>query len=173
MALLSLYARKKKIEHFLKRIPKQSRILEIGCGTGWLSQYLKDNGWINYVGIDTNPPANIVGDIRDWRSLGLKKCSFDVIIAFEVVEHVDCFKECFDLLTYGGMLMITSPVPHMDWILRVLEIVGLNQKRTSVHNHLVYLKDVPYFEHKEIKTVGLLSQWAILTKQHSQIENLQ
>ncbi|MHC4438095.1 MAG: class I SAM-dependent methyltransferase [Planctomycetota bacterium] len=164
MALLSLYARKKKIEHFLKRIPKHSRILEIGCGTGWLGQYLKDNGWNNYTGIDINPPANIVGDIRDWRKLGLKECSFDVIIAFEVVEHVDCFKECFELLTEKGMLMLTSPVPHMDWMLKILEIVGLNQRRTSVHDHLVYLKDVPYFEDKEIKTIGFLSQWAILTK---------
>ena len=166
MALLSLYARKKKIEHFLKRIPKQSRILEIGCGTGWLGQYLKNKGWNNYTGIDINPPANIVGDIRDWRQLGLKKCSFDVIIAFEVVEHIDCFKECFELLKDGGMLMVTSPVPHMDWILKILEMVGLSQRRTSIHNHLVYLKDVPYFKDKEIKTIGFLSQWAILTKKH-------
>ena len=132
--------------------------------TGWLGQYLKDNGWNNYTGIDINPPANIVGDIRDWRKLGLKECSFDVIIAFEVVEHVDCFKECFELLTEKGMLMLTSPVPHMDWMLKILEIVGLNQRRTSVHDHLVYLKDIPYFEDKEIKTIGFLSQWAILTK---------
>jgi 2-polyprenyl-3-methyl-5-hydroxy-6-metoxy-1,4-benzoquinol methylase len=105
--------------------------------------------------------------------LGLKERSFDVIIAFEVVEHVDCFKECFELLTDGGMLMVTSPIPHMDWILRILEIIGLNQKRTSVHNELVYLKDVSYFKHKEIKTVGFLSQWAILTKEYSEIDNLE
>jgi len=164
MPFLSRYAGKKKIEYFVERTPKRSKILEIGCGTGWLGQYFKENGWNGYIGIDTFPPADIIGDIRDWRQLGLEEQSFDVIIAFEVVEHVDCFKECFELLKDGGMLMVTSPVPHMDWMLRILELVGLNQKRTSKHDHLVYLKDIPYFAHKEIRIIGFMSQWAILTK---------
>ena len=29
------FARKKKIVHFLKQIPKNKSILEIGCGSGW------------------------------------------------------------------------------------------------------------------------------------------
>lgn len=102
MPLLSQYARKKKIEYFLKRIPKQARVLEIGSGSGWVGNYLKQNGWSNYVGIDVVPPADIVGDIRDWKSLRLGEQSFDVIIAFEVIEHIDCFKECYELLKPRG-----------------------------------------------------------------------
>jgi cyclopropane fatty-acyl-phospholipid synthase-like methyltransferase len=164
MPLLSQYAQKIKIDYFLKTISKQDRILEIGCGTGWVSNYLKQNGRMNYVGIDLVPPADIVGDIHDWRTLGLTEESFDAIIAFEVVEHVDCLKECYNLLKYGGKLMLTSPVPHLDWILNFLELIGLNQKRTSPHNNLIYFKHVPYFENKDIKIVGFLSQWGIFTK---------
>jgi len=167
MRLLSQYARKRKIEYFLKRIPKQAKILEIGCGTGWVSNYLKKNGRNYYLGMDVVPPADIVGDIRNWKELGLKEQSFDVIVAFEVVEHVDCFKECFELLKPGGMLMLTSPVPHMDWLMKLLEVIGLNQKRTSPHNRLVYFRDVQYFQYKNVKIVGFLSQWGIFTKGNS------
>lgn len=164
MPLLSQYAQIKKIEYFLKKIPKQARILEIGGGTGWVYDYLKQNGYNHYVGIDLVPPADIVGDIRDWRSLGLKEESFDAIVAFEVVEHVNCFQECFELLKPGGVLMLTSPVPHIDWAMKVLEGVGLNQERTSPHDHLVYFEDVPFFKAKDIKIIGFLSQWGIFTK---------
>ena len=165
MPLLSRYARKRKIEYFLNRIPRQARILEIGGGAGWVGDYLRANGWKHYRGIDIVPPADIVGDIKNWKQLGLKEKSFDVIIAFEVVEHVDCFEECFDLLKPGGMLMLTSPLPHMDWVMKLLELIGLNQKRTSPHNNLLYFKDVKYFQNKNIKIVGFLSQWAIFTKE--------
>jgi 2-polyprenyl-3-methyl-5-hydroxy-6-metoxy-1,4-benzoquinol methylase len=99
MRLLSEYARKKKIRYFLSRIPKHAAILEIGCGSGWVGDYLKQHGWNKYVGIDTYPPADIVGDIRNWGMLGLKPQSFDAIIGFEVVEHVDCLRECYTAAT--------------------------------------------------------------------------
>ena len=166
MPLLSNYAKGRKIEYFFKKIPKQANILEIGAGSGWAGNYLKKNGQNNYIGIDILPPADLVGDIRDWKKLGLKEQSFDVIIAFEVVEHIDCFKECYELLKAGGKLMLTSPLPHRDWVLNLLELVGLNQKRTSSHSQLVYFKDVPYFKYKDIKIVGFLSQWGIFTKEH-------
>jgi 2-polyprenyl-3-methyl-5-hydroxy-6-metoxy-1,4-benzoquinol methylase len=162
--LLSQYAYKKKIDYFVKDIPKQSKILEVGCGGGQLGQFLKENGWENYTGLDITPPADIVGDILDWRKLEIKEHAFDVIIAFEVVEHIHCFQEFFDILKSGGLLMLTSPVPHMDWLCRLLEIIGLNQKRTSPHNHLIYFKDIPLFEPLEIKVMGLMAQWGKFRK---------
>lgn len=164
MAILSDYARKKKIDYFLKYVSKSHHILEIGCADGWVGDYLKKNGFKNYLGLDLYPPADIIGDIKKWRDLGIKNSSFDVIIAFEVVEHVDCFNECHDILKKGGKLMITTPIPHMDWMMKILESVHLNQKRTSSHTNLVYLNDIPNFSLKEIKKVGMLSQWAIFTK---------
>ena len=66
---------------------------------------MRKGGWTGYHGLDIVPPADYVGDIRNWREIGLEPESFDVIIAFEVVEHVDCFKECYDLLKHGGKML--------------------------------------------------------------------
>jgi 2-polyprenyl-3-methyl-5-hydroxy-6-metoxy-1,4-benzoquinol methylase len=164
MPILSAFAKKKKKEFFLEKIHKNKCILEIGSGSGWVGDYLKENGWTNYTGIDIVSPADIVGDIRNWKVIGLKEESFDIIIAFEVVEHVDCFKECWALLKHNGMLMVTTPVPHMDWLLVIMEFLGLNQKRNSRHNNLIYLKNVSCFKNKKIKIMAFLSQWGILIK---------
>lgn len=165
MPWLREYARRKRARHFLERIPKGHAILEVGCATGWVGDYLRRHGWNSYTGIDLQPPADIVGDILQWRRLGLQPASFDTIIAFEVVEHVDCFQACYDLLRPGGRLLITTPVPAMDWLLYLCERLGLNQKRTSPHDHLVNLARVPVFEHKDIRTIHFVCQWATFTKE--------
>ncbi len=162
--ILSKYARKKKIDYFLKDIPPQSKILEVGCADGWVSNYFREEANKHYIGMDVFAPADIIGNILDWKNLGIERESFDVIVAFEVIEHVDCFREFFDLLKPGGLLMLTSPVPHMDWLCKLLEVIGLNQKRTSEHSHLIYFKDIPFFETLEIKTVGLMAQWGKFRK---------
>lgn len=162
--LLSIYAQQRKIEYFLKKIPRTAKILEIGSGSGWVGDYLRKNGYLDYTGIDIVAPADIVGDIHDYKDIGLKAESFDVIIAFEVVEHVNCFNECYELLALGGRLMLTSPVPHMDWFLKILEFIGLNQKRTSRHDNLIYFSDINIFSSSHIKIVGFLSQWGIFIK---------
>ena len=164
MPFLSSHARRRKITYFLKPIPKAAHILEIGSGDGWVGDFLRTNGWRHYVSLDLVPPADVVGDIREWHALGLAPASFDAIIAFEIVEHVDCFQSCYELLKDQGKLLVTTPVPHMDWFLRTLEYVGLNQRRTSPHNHLVDLHSVDWFEEKDIRIVAGLSQWGILTK---------
>jgi len=164
MPALSQYAQSKKIKYFLDPLPKDARILEVGCGSRWVGDYLKTNGWSNYVGADLVPPADIVGDIRDWRTLGLTPASFDAIVAFEVIEHVDFTAEALALLKPGGLLLLTSPVPHMDWVMKVLEAVGLNQRRTSPHDHLVYFEKLPWFEPVSLQRKAGLSQWGILRR---------
>lgn len=162
MALMEKIVRHQKTRWLLSRIHPGSRILEIGCGSGWVKAALKGVG--TYVGLDMNPPADIVGDVRNWRSMGLAAGSFDAIVCFEVVEHVDCFRECYDLLRPGGIMFCTTPAPRWDWMLQILEAVGVNQKRTSSHDHLIDLNRAPYFSHGEIRRFLVMSQWAVFTK---------
>jgi SAM-dependent methyltransferase len=164
MPLITDYARRKKIEFFFDGLPKDISILEVGSGDGWVGEYLRRQGWKNYVGIDLKPPADIVGDLREWRQLGLHAESYDVIVAFEVIEHEVLFQEMFDLLKPGGLLFVTTPVPHMDWVCKTLERLGLNQKRTSPHDHLIYFKDVPLFEPVDTRIVKLIGQWGKFRK---------
>jgi len=164
MPYLSQRARKLKIDFFLCDIPKDARILEVGCGGGWLGEYARNAGWTGYVGIDLGPPADILGDIRNWRECGITESSFDVIIAFEVVEHVPWYQECYDILRAGGILMLTTNVPHMGWVGKILERVGLVQRRTSLHDHLIFFEDVSLFEPVQIRQVAGLAQWVKFRK---------
>jgi 2-polyprenyl-3-methyl-5-hydroxy-6-metoxy-1,4-benzoquinol methylase len=52
--------------------------------------------------LDVAGEPDICADIRKWRSSGLRPESFQIVVAFEVVEHVDCFKEAWELLKPMG-----------------------------------------------------------------------
>jgi 2-polyprenyl-3-methyl-5-hydroxy-6-metoxy-1,4-benzoquinol methylase len=164
MPILNAYACRKRIEFSCPYISKDAHILEIGCGGGWFADYMKSHGWDNYIGLDLAPPADIVGDIKYWTELGIREKSYDVIVGFEVIEHVNCFQELHSILKDDGVLILTSPDPHFDWICKVLEFLGLNQKRTSPHDHLVNFKDVPYFKPIRLKRIGWLIQWGVFKK---------
>lgn len=164
MPLLSDHARRKKADYFFAGVPPASSILEVGCGAGWLGQTLRARGFTAYQGIDLCPPADIVGDIRDWRRLGLAPESFDIIAAFEVIEHVPCVDVFHALLKPGGLLMLTSPAPRWDWACRLLEHAGLSQARTSPHDHLIDFQALPLFVPVRLRRVALLAQWGIFQK---------
>ncbi len=167
MGLVTNYARRRRSEELLAPIPPDARILEIGCGERWVGEHLRATGRPHYTGLDLAPPADIVGSIRDWRALGLPAAAFDTILAFEVLEHVPCYQECHDLLKPGGQLVLTTPVPHWDWACRLLELAGVNQRRTSPHDHLVYVEDIPGFEIVSNRRFLVLGQWAVLRKPRS------
>ena len=164
MTLFSKIAQTKKIKFFINPIPKNAHILEIGCGNNWLGNYLFNKGWKNYVGIDVIGNPSIKGDINQWEILGLKAESYDVIIAFEVVEHDNIWNACFSLLKPGGKLLITTPNPSGDWVLKILEFLKLNQKRTSPHIYLQKIKKIDKFQTVYYKNILNLSQWAIFIK---------
>lgn len=159
---LSGVARRGKVKHFLPMLPKSARILDIGCADNWFSRAAAAEGWHGVVGVDLCPGADIVGDIFKWRDLGLEPHSFDAIVAFEVVEHGDFSQPFHDLLKPDGLLMLTTPVPRLDPLLRVMESLRLLQQRTSPHTHLVDLRQFPRFAVVERRIKAAMSQWAVL-----------
>src|SRR5262249_20050238 len=114
MRPIQAWARKKRIKFFLPYIQSGQNVLEIGAGEGWFRDTVNQAMPVRYTTMDVESPADIQGDIRHWKQLQLSEASYDVIVAFEVVEHVDCFRECWELLKPGGRLLITTPMPHMD-----------------------------------------------------------
>lgn len=162
--ILSNISRGLKKRYFLDRIGAGEKVLEIGCGDGWVARYLAGRGVSNFVDIDSTPAASIMGDIRDWRALGLEPESFDAIVAFEVLEHVDCMNDCFALLKPGGKLLVTSPYPPADWILKKLEEWHLNQPRTSPHDHLAYFKETSQFAIDHLWRPLMMSQWVVFRR---------
>lgn len=162
--ILSRIARMKKLRYFFRDVPKSANILEVGCGDKWLGHELTRSGWTRYTGLDLVPPADLIGDIRAWRTLRIPPESYDIIVAFELVEHVDCFEDMYRLLKPGGLLFLTSPRPDMDWLCKILEVFGLTQKRSSPHRFLVDFRKIRQFELLRLRSVGLVSQWGIFRK---------
>lgn len=162
MALLEPWMRRLRARNLLDRIPAGAQVLEVGCGSGWAGSHLREKGVKSYTGLDLKGPADIVGDILEWPRLGLTAGSFDYIIAFEILEHVDCFDACRQLLKPGGQLILTSPAPEWDWLLKILENLGINQRRTSPHSNLFDARRVPGFRVAEYRRFAGLAQWAVL-----------
>jgi 2-polyprenyl-3-methyl-5-hydroxy-6-metoxy-1,4-benzoquinol methylase len=159
---LSGVAQRGKVKYFLRRLPKDARILDFGCADGWFKRAAAAAGFHHVTGLDLTPPADIVGDIFEWRALGLQPHSFDVIVAFEVVEHGDFSAPMQELLKPDGRLIVTTPVPRFDPLCRLLEALHLLQQRTSPHTHLIDLRRFPRFEVVERRIKAGISQWAIL-----------
>jgi len=92
-------------------------ILEIGCSTGYGSQFLPNN--INYMGLDYDP---IIIDVAREQEWGLNTsftnadintyplAQYDTIIAFELIEHLDNGLEIAQKLKqHCKRLLLTTP----------------------------------------------------------------
>jgi 2-polyprenyl-3-methyl-5-hydroxy-6-metoxy-1,4-benzoquinol methylase len=92
-------------------------ILEIGCSTGYGSQFLPNN--INYMGLDYDPIIIDVAREQEW-SLNASftnadintypLAQYDTIIAFELIEHVVNGLEIAQMLkNHCKRLLLTTP----------------------------------------------------------------
>ena len=95
------------------------RVLDIGCGAGWLTAFLGSLGW-EAMGIDVDPET-----VTAVRSRGLEvrlgtleaqdfpADYFDAIIMNHVIEHIHDplkhLRECHRVLKKGGVLSLVTP----------------------------------------------------------------
>jgi 2-polyprenyl-3-methyl-5-hydroxy-6-metoxy-1,4-benzoquinol methylase len=79
-------AKMKFIRHYLRKIPKTAKILDVGCGEGVLVEEFANLGY-NIIGLDQNYSSAFVlrGDIR---TMPFGSKSFDVILCLDVLEHL-------------------------------------------------------------------------------------
>jgi 2-polyprenyl-3-methyl-5-hydroxy-6-metoxy-1,4-benzoquinol methylase len=92
-------------------------VLEIGCSTGYGSQFLPNN--INYMGLDYDPVIIEVAREQEWglnTSFSLADINtyplaqYDTIIAFELIEHLDNGLEIAQMLKkHCKRLLLTTP----------------------------------------------------------------
>lgn len=133
---LSFISTYNKFRLVCKYFPENSAVLEVGSGSGKMASRLQQKGY-RVTTLDLAPPADIIGDIRQWHQLGIQPRSFDAVIAFEVIEHVDCLEELQNICRPEGLIMLSTPHPNWDWLMQVLENLNLLQKRTSPHTNLI------------------------------------
>lgn len=112
-------------------VPEKSHVLELGCATGFMSQYFKDKLHCQVVGVDINPAVKptIIGDLEDKQTQTQIKHSgpYDVVFASAIIEHLKEPEALLQLiksvLKVNGILIITTPnVAH--WRQRLNLLLG-------------------------------------------------
>jgi 2-polyprenyl-3-methyl-5-hydroxy-6-metoxy-1,4-benzoquinol methylase len=101
------------------RAESRPSILDIGCATGALLDFLRGRGW-RVTGVEISPCADYAKKERklDVRNIPLEEknfpCgSFDVILASHLIEHLNAPKtfleEAYRILKDNGYIFITTP----------------------------------------------------------------
>ena len=124
----------KQIDVFITSLPKEYKILDLGCGEGYLVEKYRKSGY-NIIGLDLNYSSDFVkkGDIRH---TPFEKSEFDVILCLDVLEHLtfldqdSALKEIHRIMKNDGIALLALPnLAH--FISRISFILTGNLIRTS------------------------------------------
>jgi SAM-dependent methyltransferase len=117
-------------DEVLSRPNATRRILDVGCGAGVMSRYLRRFGEVT--GVDHSEPAialarRLLPDVRfiagSLLDASLPPASFDIITLFDVAEHIpradrqSFLHEVGRLAAGDAMLLLSTPHPHLsEWM---------------------------------------------------------
>lgn len=112
-------------------VSPNSRLLELGCATGYMSDYFKQKLHCQVTGVDINPlvKPDIIGDLNStstWKKIAVSG-RFDVVFASAILEHLPQPETTLQLiksvLKPGGKLIVTLPnIAH--WCMRLKLLIG-------------------------------------------------
>ncbi len=129
-------ARARRANRLIPPALRSGRILDIGCGS--YPYFLSHTSFREKVAIDQLAPAGDPGGIG-WHTLDLNAEPrlpfadgyFSAVTMLAVVEHLDpaglesLFREVHRVLAPGGRLILTTPAPWADGLLRLMARLGL------------------------------------------------
>jgi SAM-dependent methyltransferase len=134
-------ARREVLSDYITRyagLPRNARILEIGCGTGHNLPMLARFGEVDAIEID--PAAREiaakrlgkpVGDAPLPELPGIARGAYDMIAVLDVVEHIEddvaALKAMADCLKPGGRILIA--VPAHPWMWSAHDVVNHHHRR--------------------------------------------
>jgi ubiquinone/menaquinone biosynthesis C-methylase UbiE len=129
-------------------VSKEMEILDLGCGSGWLVEALRREGY-KATGIDpnlphANPPSYLLK--RSAYETGFADNSFDCLICLETIEHLEprVYTEINRVSKNRGRLLVTTPKKRWNWLVEFLSCVGLSEPLVTPHINLVDPHDIPF-----------------------------
>ena len=123
-SIKSLYEHYKiKFMPFLHPFNKQCKVLELGCGPGYLIEFLNKNGFDNIIGIDISPEQIALAKSKGYNVINKdvfeflrnNDLTYDVVFALDFIEHftkeelIELSKLIYNRLNNGGILIVRTP----------------------------------------------------------------
>ncbi len=108
-------------------ISDDARILDVGTSTGTNLRMLGAEGYRNFIGLDLSSDAIRLAEMKglgrveqgDVCRMPFEDASFDVVLATDIIEHVDndlkALEEINRVLAPGGTALITVPAFQSLW----------------------------------------------------------
>ncbi len=145
-------------------------VLEVGCGAGALLYDLGERGYTG-VGVELSAKARsiaeqiLAGDERFHIESEVPRGpaqSFDLLIAFEVLEHIEDDAEALtswlDLLKPGGQVLISVPAHQRRW--NITDVLVGHYRRYDRNDVEDLLRRVG-LEVEKVSTIGWPASWFI------------
>ncbi len=135
-------------------LPHGAEILDVGTSTGTNLRMLRDLGFHHVQGIDQSPEAvrfcseKGLGQVQlgDVCALPFPDCRFDLILATDIIEHVDddlgALRELHRVLKPGSSLLLTVPAFRLLWGLQ--DEVSHHRRRYRLSDLLPKLLDAEF-----------------------------
>jgi SAM-dependent methyltransferase len=125
-------------------IAKHARFLDVGIGMGSNLRMLRDEGYRRVTGVNLNPVAiqhcfeggftSVV--LGDATSLPFAGCDFDVVLATDIVEHIEddrkSLRKLYRVLVPGGHVLIAVPAFPSLWGLQ--DVVAHHKRRYKIND---------------------------------------
>jgi 2-polyprenyl-3-methyl-5-hydroxy-6-metoxy-1,4-benzoquinol methylase len=165
-SFLGRVADRRRIRLVRSLVSKKMTFLDLGCGTGWLVEMLRSEGY-NAIGIDPNLPTAKSSNHLIKRSAyetGFADDSFDCIVCLESIEHLEprVYTEISRISKSGARLLVTTPKKKWNWLVELLSHVGLSEPLVTPHINLVDPDEIP-FDLEEYGSFMFLEWYGVYT----------
>ena len=141
---LTKLVRNRRLELIEQEISHGMKILDLGCGDGYLTKHLLSKGY-DCIGVDKNITNNTYLRCEDISELSFPDNTFDCIIMIEVIEHIEPsnYSEIERVIKPKGKIILTTPLPQFNWLVELLANLGFVNSLKTAHINLVHLSDLP------------------------------
>ncbi len=158
-------ARRQVVAELIRRkvsLPKEARLLEIGCGTGHNLAMLGEFGSVEALEVD--PISRNLAEKRLGRTVlssplpaleGIPNGTYDMIAALDVIEHIPDDEAALEgiarVLKPSGKLVMT--VPAHQWMWSAHDVVNHHQRRYSKRDFKRLVDNSPL----KLESIGYLN----------------